>query len=98
MAVVIILKIGLYCTAKLNKSRCAFSIQYLICKEVVKSIILQHIRICLCLYCIISNIKLLTVILKDIKFNIKVIILTAVFVVYHNQLYKGNNIFSRTVR
>jgi hypothetical protein len=31
---------------------------------------------------------LLTVILKNIKFDIKVIILTAIFVVYHNQLYK----------
>jgi len=95
--VVIVFKIGSCCTAKLSKSRCTFSIQYLICKEVVKSIILQYIRICLCLYYVISNVELLTVILKDIKFNIKVIILTAVFVVYYNQLCKGNNISSSTV-
>ena len=95
--VVIILKIGSYYTAKLSESRYAFFIQYLICKEVVKSVIFQHIGICLCLYYIINNVKLLAVILKDIKFNMKVIILTAIFVIYRDQLYKGNNISSSTI-
>ena len=81
---VIILKIGSCCTIKLSKSRYTSSIQYLICKEVVKSVVLKYIGICLYLYYIISNIKLLIVIFKNIKFNIKVIILTAVFVIYRD--------------